>query len=96
MSDTYIALRDEIRKILRSRANKKGEIKKQEVYEVFRGIRTSSEIGDGETAPKHRADIFVIGCCVIFEDAIRFNFVGYELIDVESAISVIDDIRIAD
>lgn len=96
MTDIYIGLRDELRKILRNRGGKDGLIKKQEVYEVLRGIGTSAEIGDGDGKPKRKSDIFVVGCCVMFEDAIRFSFVGYSEILVEDVLSVIDGIRIAE
>lgn len=93
MTSVYISARDELIKMLRARGNREGEIKKQEVYEVIRGIQNSSLIGISDVHP--HSDIFVVGCCVFWEDAIRFAFIGKAVISVEEAVDAILRVRVA-
>lgn len=92
MTDIYINLRAEIVKMLRARADKAGSIKKQEALEVMRGVQMSSIVGMSNVH-KH-ADIFAIGCCALWEDAIIFGFIGKREISVEEAVEAIMNVRV--
>ena len=92
MTDTYISAREAVVKMLRARADSDGFIKKQEVYEVIRGVQNSHLIGMSDV--HCHSDIFVVGCCEFWEDAIRFNFIGKSEIDVESAVEAIYGVRV--
>lgn len=92
MTELYINLRAEIVKMIRARGDKAGIIKKQEVLEVIRGVQMSSIVGMSD-AHKH-ADIFAIGCCALWEDAIIYGFIGKRDISVEDAVSAIMGVRV--
>lgn len=92
MTDIYINLRAEIVKMLRARADKAGSIKKQEALEVMRGVQMSSVVGMSDVH-KH-ADIFAIGCCALWEDAVIFGFIGKREIAVEEVVEAIMNVRV--
>lgn len=92
MTDIYISLRAEIVKMIRARGDKDGSIKKQEVLEVIRGVQMSSIVGMSDVH-KH-ADIFAIGCCALWEDAIIYGFIGKRDINAEDAVSAIMGVRV--
>ena len=92
MTDIYINLRSEIIKMLRARADKAGNIKKQEALEVIRSVQMSSIVGMSD-AHKH-TDIFAIGCCALWEDAVIFNFIGKREITVEELVEAIMNVRV--
>ena len=92
MTELYISLRAEIVKMIRARGDKDGSIKKQEVLEVIRGVQMSSIVGMSDVH-KH-ADIFAIGCCALWEDAIIYGFIGKRDINAEDAVSAIMGVRV--
>lgn len=92
MTELYINLRAEIVKMIRARGDKDGSIKKQEVLEVIRGVQMSSIVGMSDVH-KH-ADIFAIGCCALWEDAIIYGFIGKRDISAEDAVSAIMGVRV--
>jgi hypothetical protein len=92
MTELYINLRAEIVKMIRARGDKDGSIKKQEVLEVIRGVQMSSIVGMSDVH-KH-ADIFAIGCCALWEDAIIYGFIGKRDINTEDAVSAIMGVRV--
>ena len=92
MTEVYLKAREELIKILRARGDKDGLIKKEEVYEVIRGIQTGCLVGMSDVHP--HSDIFVVGCCVLWEDAVRFNFIGKGVVKVEAAIDTILAVRV--
>jgi hypothetical protein len=92
MTDIYISLRAEIVKMLRARVDKAGNIKKQEALEVIRSVQMSSIVGMSD-AHKH-TDIFAIGCCALWEDAVIFNFIGKREITVEELVEAIMNVRV--
>lgn len=92
MTDIYINLRAEIIKMLRARGNKAGSIKKQEALEVIRSVQMSSIVGMSDVH-KH-ADIFAIGCCALWEDAVTFGFIGKREVAVEEVVEAIMSVRV--
>lgn len=92
MTELYINLRAEIVKMIRARGDKNGIIKKQEVLEVIRGVQMSSIVGMSDVH-KH-ADIFAIGCCALWEDAIIYGFIGKRDINAEDAVLAIMGVRV--
>ena len=92
MTDLYINLRAEIIKMLRARADKAGNVKKQEALEVIRSVQMSSIVGISDVH-KH-ADIFSIGCCALCEDAVTFGFIGKREIAVEEVVEAIMRVRV--
>lgn len=92
MTDIYINLRAEIVKMLKARADKAGNIKKQEVLEVIRSVQMSFIVGMSDIH-KHM-DIFAIGCCALWEDAVIFGFIGKREIAVEEVVEAIINVRV--
>lgn len=92
MTDLYINLRAEIVKMLKARADKDGNIKKQEALEVIRSVQMSFIVGMSD-AHKH-TDIFAIGCCALWEDAVIFGLIGKREIAVEEVVEAIINVRV--
>lgn len=92
MTEVYLKAREELIRILRARSNKDGLIKKVEAYEVIRGLQMGCLVGISDKHP--HADIFVVGCCVFWEDAVRFHFIGKAMLPIEEVVDAINDVRV--
>lgn len=78
--------------MLRARSNEKGLIKKEEVYEVIEGLQMGCLVGASDIHP--HTDIFVVGCCVFWRDAICFNFIGKKELPIEEVVDAILSVRV--
>lgn len=94
MTEVYIKAREELIRIIRARGDIDGNIKKQEIYEVIRAIQSSALMGLSDV--HSHVDIFVVGCCEFWEDAIRFNFIGRAVIQVEEAVEKILEVKVGE
>ncbi len=95
MTEVYLKARQELITMIRARGSSEDEckkIKKEEVYEVIRGMQMGCIVGTSDT--HFHSDIFVIGCCVLWEDAVRFNFIGKATIPVEAVVDTILAVRV--
>ena len=94
MYEVYLKEREIVCSIIAARADSDGLIKKQEVYEVIRGQQMGYLAG---LSDEHSTvDIFIVGCCEFWEDAVRFNFIGQAVLKVSEVIEALRGVKVSE